>query len=157
MQHYNGAFERKMKMVMGDGSMRKMNHWLIIYPDILNISTYIYHLLRRTHMWTWVFCTTSWEASLQIRTFSAWLDLWWGQSSSPGVLNHDSQGEDSEEYPELHRDREESHFLIFQLGSCWFIWDKGRLFIFRNRSYSPSVLQFWKQCKSIYTIFVDVY
>ena len=36
-----------------------------------------------------------------------------GLGSSPGVLNHNSQGEDSEEYPELHSDREECHFLIF--------------------------------------------
>ena len=63
-------------------------------------------------MWTSVLCTCTADTKV-------------GLGSSPGVLNHESQGEDSEEYPKLHVDREECHFLILQLGPSGFILGLG--------------------------------
>ena len=46
--------------------------------------------------------------------------MWGGQSSSPGVLNHDSQGEDGEYYPELHLDRKECQSMSdLVAGASW--------------------------------------
>ena len=93
------------------------------HPNILNISVYLYqlHLLRRTHMWTLrLYTCITYATSLQSRTLSGWLDLGWGQSSSPGVLNHESKGEDGEEYPELHHDRKERQSMSdLVAGASW--------------------------------------
>ena len=46
--------------------------------------------------------------------------MWGGKSSSLCVLNHDSQGEDGEEYPELHGDREERQSAYdLVAGASW--------------------------------------
>ena len=66
-------------------------------------------------MWTFALCSCTSQTSRS------------RAGSSPGVLNHESQSEDSEEYPKLHVDREECHFLILQLGPSGFILGLGEL------------------------------
>ena len=68
-------------------------------------------------MWTWVFNTSICKAWLYISRDAV---LWGGKSSSPRILNHEIQGEDGEEYPELHHDRKERQSMSdLVAGASW--------------------------------------
>ena len=105
-----------LSLSMGDELKEKYHKsW---YADHISVPHKSIHLpARRTTMWTFVLLSTSWEAWLDISGDAV---LWGGKSSSLCVLNHDSQGEDGEEYPELHGDREERQSAYdLVAGASW--------------------------------------